>query len=124
MATLDIPGFASAAEGVALRLDSAHLPGLLRRSLVVPEGCVAWIRDEEGREAVLKPGETRAGTFTGILVKTAEIAVAFQIEALPSQEGHGTTAGIELVLEAIPRAIELKSLLETLGRDKVEIQTS
>ena len=53
MGTLDINGFAASAERIALRLDSAALPGLLRRSLTVPEGCVAWVRDEDGREEIL-----------------------------------------------------------------------
>jgi len=123
MGTLDITGFAASAEGVALKVDSASLPGLLRRSLTVPEGCVAWIRDEDGREAVLAEGESRAGTFTGVLVKTAELAVSFQIDALPCAEGHPVTTGVEVVLEVVPRAIELKVLLESLLRDRAEAGT-
>jgi hypothetical protein len=120
MATLDIQGFAAAAESVALKVDSALLPGLLRRALSVPEGCVAWIKDEDGREEVLRAGETRSGTFAGVLAKTADTAVPVQIEALPNADGHPTTAGVEVVVRVVPRAIELRALLSEVLRERVE----
>src|SRR5687767_6693394 len=99
MANLDIQGFAAAAESVALRLDSARLPGLIRRTLTVPAGAVALVRDEDGRELVLAEGQEQAGTFTGVLVKAGEAAVPFQIASLATKEGRSAVAGLEVVVE-------------------------
>src|SRR3954469_17440041 len=105
MATIDIQGFAAAADSIALRIDAARLPGLLRRSLVVPERCVALIRDADGRDKVLRAGAEETGAFTGILVKDGEVAVPLQIGALPTKEGHPTVAGLEVVIAITSKPI-------------------
>ncbi|HVY61211.1 MAG TPA: hypothetical protein VHF22_06125, partial [Planctomycetota bacterium] len=122
MATIDIQGFAAAAESVAMKVDGARLPGLLRRSLVVPEGCVALVRDADGREKVLRAGAEEAGAFTGVLAKAVEVAVPMQIGALPTKEGFPTVAGVEVVVAIPARAIELKELASTLLRDRERLE--
>ncbi len=123
MVTLDIQGFAAATEGVALKVDSARLPGLLRRSLVVPAGCAALLRDGDGRDVVLKAGGEQNGSFSGVIAKDGEFAVPFQIAALPTREGMTAVAGVEVALSVPPRAIELRELLSTLlrERDRVDV---
>jgi hypothetical protein len=124
MGTLDIQGFAAAADAVALKLDGARLPGLLRRALVVPARCVAFVRDGDGSEAVLRAGAEQAPPFTGVLVKEGDVAVPIQLAGLATKEGHAATAGVELVLAASPRAIELKELLGTLLADRERVDTA
>jgi hypothetical protein len=117
-ATIDIQGFAAAAEAVALRIDSLNLPGLLSKRLVVPEGAVAFLRDADGREDLVRAGGEVTGRFSGVLAKEGEFAVPFEIHSLPTREGMATTAGVEVVLAIPPRAIELAELREVLLRDR------
>lgn len=122
MATIDIQGFAAAPEAVALKIDSANLPGLLSKRLVVPAGAVAFLRDGDGREDLLRAGAEATGRFAGVLAKEGEIAVPFEVHALPTREGMTTTAGVEVVLAIPPRAIELAELRETLLRDRERLE--
>jgi hypothetical protein len=122
MATIDIQGFAAAAGALALKIESAHLPGLLSKRLVVPAGCVALIRDEDGREELLRAGGEATGRFVGVLAKEGELAVPFEVHSLPTREGMLTTAGVELVLSVPPRAIELAELREALLRDRERVE--
>ena len=124
MATIDVAGFAAAAEAVALRIDSQRLPGLLQKRLVVPRGSVACLRDDGGREAMYRAGAEASGRFGGVLAKEGEFAVPFEVGGLSTRQGMAVTAGVEVVLRVPPRSIELRELLDTLLRDRDRLDAS
>lgn len=120
---IDVAAFAIAPEAVALKVSSADLPGLLTKRLVVPDGAAALVRDEDGREELLRAGAEATGRFGALIVKDREFAIPFQVQGLPTKEGVETTAGVEIVVAVPPRAIQLREFRDAIleGRERADI---
>ncbi len=115
--TLDFARFAASDEEVAARFKREDLPGLLRKRLEVPAGCVALLRPDGSPTAP----KTLAGPATGeagegLLVKAAA-RLEWKLEALRSKDDLDIEVGFVLAFAARPAVIDLQQLERTLVRD-------
>ncbi len=125
--TIDPSAFAADAEALALKVRPEVHPGLLGRYLAVPGGSVAFVRDADGAEDLLRGPAEKSGDLHGVLAKEGEREVSFQVDALPTKDGIQATAGVGVVLRMPAKAIGLRAFEQALlakdgdGRDRVTI---
>ena len=105
--TLDFARFAASDEEVAARFKREDLPGLLRKRLEVPAGCVALLRPDgapTAPKALSGPATGEAGE--GLLVKAAA-RLDWKLEALRSKDDLDIEVHVGLAFAARPAAIDL-----------------
>ncbi|MHC4840587.1 MAG: SPFH domain-containing protein [Planctomycetota bacterium] len=84
------------ANTVYLRVKSEQAKGLLGTKYAIPGGYVGLVKDKNGVETVMLPGEEAAGEFTAHLVRDSEVRVPFNHMQIQTKDGFEATANFEL----------------------------
>ena len=106
---MDLDRFVNDPDALAVRVERRDLPGLLKKRLIVPAGCVALVTKSDGLDALLTAGEEEAELESALLVKeTCELS--FSSPAGRSAEGLQLHLSLGLTLNPRPALIDLGQL--------------
>ncbi len=126
MATkLDVSEFMTHEGVLAARVADDRLPGLLSRTLTIPEGAVALVR-KGGADAVVIKGAAQqsASDLKGVLAKADPFAIDFRIEGLGSSDKLEVEASVRLSFAFRAEVFDLESFEKNLLGDREDYSRS
>ncbi|MEZ6187051.1 MAG: hypothetical protein R3F62_18830 [Planctomycetota bacterium] len=106
---MDLDRFVNDPEALALRVERRDLPGLLKKKLTVPGGCVALVTKADGVDVMLTAGEETPELESALLVRE-EVDLELSCPAGRSQDGMELTLSVGLTLNPRPALIDLGQL--------------
>jgi hypothetical protein len=115
--TVDVGSFGQGEQEFAQRFTRDDLPGLLRKKLEVPAGCVALVYASGASAAtVLEAGQETSEVERGVLVKR-DLRLEFELDAGRSKDSLAFTVSLGLALQGRAEALDLGQLEQTLLKD-------
>ena len=106
---MDLDRFVDDPDALAVRVERSDLPGLLKKRLTVPKGCVALVTKSDGVDVLMTAGEEEADLESALLVKES-CDIELSCPAGRSSDGLELTFSVGFTLNPRPALIDLGQL--------------